>query len=445
MNRTMNYSLIACATAVTLACHAEPVTMSIQDAAKSCIENNLEIKSTRYGQQMAEAKKDAAKSLSMPRFDLKPSTTWLPDPPKMSLNIPSLPITIPPIALGQEFSTRATLGLNLPLYTSGRIENAKSAADQGLRAVIESNKGKINNVVYDMGVAYYQAKLAQSVVEVHQSALDTVTKHVANAQSLFKAGTVARYDVLRAESELSAQQKRLTDASYMRDLAVSALLNKLNLPLDTQLVLSTPLSELTWTPSLPQTQSDAVMNSRELKALKLKTGAQESMAKVSAAGDKPQIALIAKQELLKDDLTLMEPQTTVILGMQWNFFDGGQSRAEAKELHAQAADTANTAQLYADGLKLMVQQAYQQLGSAQQGLISANKSVETAEEAQRLATKRFEVGAGTSVEQLDAILNVQNAQVQRQQALYQMDTAYLALRKLTDSLLDADAQIRLKD
>ncbi len=445
MNRTMNYSLIACATVVSLACYAEPVTMSIQDAAKSCIENNLEIKSTRYGQQMAEAKKDAAKSLSMPKFDLKPSTTWLPDPPQMSLNIPALPIKIPPIALGQEFSTRATLGMNLPLYTSGRIENAKSAADQGLKAVLESNKGKINNVVYDMSVAYYQAQLAQSVVEVHQTALDTVTKHVNNAQSLFKAGTVARYDVLRAESELSAQQKRLTDATYMRDLAVSALLNKLNMPLDTQLALSTPLSELTWNPSLPQTQNDALMNSRELKALKLKTGAQESMAKVAGAADKPQIALIAKQELLKDDLTIMEPKTTVILGMQWNFFDGGQARADAKDQHAQAADTANTALMYADGLKLMVQQAYQQLGSAQQGLISANKSVETAEEAQRLATKRFEVGAGTSVEQLDAILNVQNAQVQRQQALYQMDTAYLALRKLTDSLLDGNAQIRLKD
>ncbi len=443
MNRIMNYSLIACATAVSLAGYAEPVTLSIQDAAKSCIENNLEIKSTQYGQQMAEAKKDAAKSLSKPKFDLKPSTTWLPDPPKISLSIPSMPI--PPISLGQEFSTRATLGMNLPLYTSGRIENANNAADQGLKAVIESNKGKINNVVYDMGVAYYQAKLAQSVVEVHQTALETVTKHVNNAQSLFKAGSVARYDVLRAESELSSQQKRLTDAAFNRDLAMSALLNKLNMPLDTQLTLSTPLSELAWAPSLPQTQSDAVMNSRELKALKLKTGAQQSLAKVSAAADKPQIALIAKQELLKDDLTMMEPETTVILGMQWNFFDGGQSRAEAKELHAQAADTANSAQLYAEGLKLMVQQAYQQLGSAQQGLISANKGVETAEEAQRLATKRFEVGAGTSVEQLDAILNVQNAQVQRQQALYQMDTAYLALRKLTDSLLDANGQIRLKD
>lgn len=444
MNRIMNLGLMACATAIAIAANAEPVTMSIQDAVKSCTANNLEIKGTRYGQQIAEAKKDAARSLAMPKFDLKPSTTWLPDPPKLQISLPSLP-AIPALSLSKEVSTRATLGMNLPLYTSGRIENAQSAANQGLLAVTEANKGKISDVVYDMSVAYFQARLAQSVVDVHQTALATVQKHVDNTQSLFKAGAVARYDVLRAETELSSQQKRLTDAINMRDLAISALLNKLNMPLDTEISLSTPLSELNWSPSLVQTQSTAVMNSRELKALKLKNGALLSMAKVAAASDKPQIALIAKQELLKDDLTMMEAQTTVILGMQWNFFDGGQARADAKEQRAQADDVANTSERYSEGLKLMVQQAYLQLSSAKQGLISANQSIVTAEEALRLATKRFEVGAGTSVEQLDAILTVQNTQVQKQQALYQMDTAYLALRKLTDSLLDENAQLRIED
>lgn len=466
MNRMLSCGLVVLGSVITLSGHAEPIKMSIQDALKSCLSSNLEIKGTQYGLQTAEAKKQIARSLSMPKLDVKPSMTWLPTPPELNLGtqvlnlspfasvfpqLPQLakmtavPVTIPSYPLAQEYSTRATLDLSLPLYTSGRIEYAKDAADMGYKAVIEANKGKVSDVVYGTALAYYQAQLAQSVADAHQTALSTVQKHLDNAESLYKAGVIAKYDVLRAQTELAAQQKRLTDATNTRDLAVSALLNRLNMPLNTEVNLSTLLSERDWKPTLDATQADAVNNSRELKALKLQSSALTSMSKVAAAADKPQLALIGKQELITNDLTMLEPETTVILGMQWNFFDGGQAKAEAKQQKAQADDVANTAARYTEGLKLLVQQAYSQLDSAKKGLISANQGVETAEEALRLATKRFEVGAGTSVEQLDAILAVQSAQVQKQQALYQMDAAYLALKKLTDTLIDDNQNFSIEE
>ena len=70
---------------------------------------------------------------------------------------------------------------------------------------------------------YLSTLLARQVVDLHEMALRSYQGHLAHAQSAFKQGTAARYDVIRAEAAVAGQEKRLTEAKNQFALAQAAL------------------------------------------------------------------------------------------------------------------------------------------------------------------------------------------------------------------------------
>jgi outer membrane protein TolC len=78
----------------------------------------------------------------------------------------------------------------------------------------------------------------------------------------------------------------------------------------------------------------------------------------------------------------------------------------------------------------------------QEELASAQKAAELATESLRLATKRFEVGTGTSLEVLDANVSLTAAQISIQQALYGMDLAYLGIHRYQGDIAEVSARIQ---
>ena len=70
---------------------------------------------------------------------------------------------------------------------------------------------------------YLSVLLTADIVRLNESALASYKEHLDHAQSAFREGTAARYDVIRAEAAVSEQEKRLIEARNEFDLAVAAL------------------------------------------------------------------------------------------------------------------------------------------------------------------------------------------------------------------------------
>lgn len=426
-----------------------PAELSLQEASRIAIERNLDYRGAVKDVHTAVAKQQQARALGQPKLEARISLQHLPEPPALSvppisLKLPNpanpqsplnITVPVPEFELAKANAKRATLTFSVPLYTSGRIENALKAASLGVRASDEAARAKAADVVLQVTQAYLQAVLAQRVEEVQQQALQVVQAHLQQAEALYKQGIVSQYDVLRAQAELATQQKRLTDARNQKELALSLLYNLLDLPQSQQTRLTTPLREVACSMSYEESLRAAMETSHELQALQLKSQAQRALALSAEAEARPQVLFSVNLETLTHDLSAIEPHASLTIGMKWNLFDAGYARAVAREQRESAERTDIDRKRLENALALRVKQALLDMDAARQGLTAAQRAVDTAQESLRLARRRFETGMGTSVEMLDAILAVSQAQIQREQALYQMNMAYYTLLRLTNQLL----------
>ena len=426
-----------------------PAELSLEQASRIAIERNLDYRGAMKDIHVAAAKQQQARTLGQPKLEARISLQHLPEPPALSvppisLKLPnpsnpqsplSITVPVPEFELAKANAKRATLTFTVPLYTSGRIENALKAASLGVRASDEAARAKAADVVLQVTQAYLQAVLAQRVEEVQQQALEVVRAHLQQAEALYKQGIVSQYDVLRAQAELATQQKRLTDARNGRELTLSLLYNLLNLPQGQQTILTTPLREVAFPLSYEESVRAALTSSHELQALQMKSQAQRALALSAEAEARPQVVFAVNLETLTRDLSAIEPHASLTIGMRWNLFDAGYAKAVAREQRESAERTDIDRQKLENAIALRVKQALLDMEAARQGLAAAQRAVDTAQESLRLARRRFETGMGTSVEMLDAILAVSLAQIQREQALYQMNTAYYTLLRLTNRLL----------
>ncbi|MEJ5252668.1 MAG: TolC family protein [Chthonomonadetes bacterium] len=441
--------LIMLAISVPSIAQQMPEPLTLEEAVRIGIERNLDYKGAIQDIRAASAKKEQARALAQPKLEWRISLQHLPEPPVLkvppiSLKLPnpanpqsplSVTVPVPEIELARATAKRATLVFSLPVYTSGRIENAIKAASLGVQASDSLSRAKANEVALQVTRAYLQAVLAQEVVKVQQQVLEVVEAHLKQAEMLYQQGIVAQYDVLRARAELASQQKRLTDAQNQYALAMSLLLSLLNLPQEQKITLSTPLRELVYSGTYEDTLKSATETSHEIKALQAKTRALQALALSAEAEAKPQVLFSVNLETLTEDLSAIEPHASLTIGVRWNLFDAGYAKAVAREHRETAERTRIDQQRLENALALRIKQAMFEMESAQQGLKAAQRSVEASQESLRLAQRRFETGVGTSVEILDAILAVSQAKIQQQLALYQMDNAYYTLLHLTNQLL----------
>jgi outer membrane protein TolC len=280
---------------------------------------------------------------------------------------------------------------------------------------------------------YLGVLFAREVVNVQKQALASYNEHLAQADKLYKAGVVARYDLIRAQTAVKDQERRLTEAQNRADLATAALKTSLSLD-DSPVSITGALFEADEPQSLSAAQDAASKTNPILLALSEKVKAIGMSVEMEKADGRPQVIGVAKAELLRGALAQTDPKWVVGVEASMNIFDGGVRNARISEKEWERRQAETERQSAFDQIKLGVQSAYLEIDSAKTALTAARKSRELAEEGLRLAMRRFEVGAGTSLEVLDANVAREAAQVGEYQTLYQLDTAYFKLHRLMNDI-----------
>src|SRR5207253_340269 len=93
----------------------------------------------------------------------------------------------------------------------------------------------VANAVLEVQIAYYDVLLAAQQITVQEASVELLTNELADTTRRFDAGTVPRFNVLRAEVELANARPKLIRARNSLRIARNNLANKLgwNLPRET--------------------------------------------------------------------------------------------------------------------------------------------------------------------------------------------------------------------
>ncbi|MEN6519691.1 MAG: TolC family protein [Armatimonadota bacterium] len=351
-------------------------------------------------------------------------------------------LAVPPVEVAPQDLIHLRLEAGYPIYTSGMLDYAAAQAEAGVSAYEALAGDTTANVVYQANSIFLAALLTRQVIDVNQQALDSYKKHLDDAQKAYAAGVVAKYDVIRAETAVKEQEKRLTESKNQHELALAALRSILLLPQDTAIQLNAALYEISEPLPLAQAQNQAMSENSLLKALGFKAQSEMSAEKFEKASAKPQVTGISEAELLRGNIAQTDPAWTVGVRVTMDIFNGGVTKAKAAQKASEQKQTLLDKEETQNQIKLAIQSSYLDMDSAKSALESSRKAKELAQESLRLARKRFEVGTGTSLEVIDANVALSSADLGICQSTYILERAYLTLHRYMGDIIEVSKEMK---
>jgi len=439
---------IACLALCTAATPAQqPLDLDMASVASVANARSWASKQAHQDAETAAANARRVATARSGQVDFKGQYLRLNDPVQIKSPIPSdlvpvLGLKTLDTPLAPQDNLHVDLEAGYPVFTGGKIHNAIKEARQAAQATREVASDTDDDVILTAERNYLSTLLARQVVGLNEIALRSYNDHRDHAQTSFRLGTAANYDVIRAEAAVAEQEKRLTEARNQLALAEAALRTSLALEDATAIEIDGRLFEIVDQVDLNAAMDAAVQASPLLKALRDKVAANRSDVRVQEGDYLPQITAISGRELVTSKLAQTDPTWYAGARASLQLFDGGERRARVSQARSQWQSAGFEYHHAEEQVRLAVRSAYLDLQSQRSELVSTQKAAERSAESLRLANKRFEVGTGTSLEVLDANVALTASQIGIQQALYGMDLAYLRIHRYLGDISEVTARIQ---
>lgn len=310
------------------------------------------------------------------------------------------------------------------LYAGGQVRAAINIAKFTEDSSYYQLRDTIDRVVALTRVQFYEVLLTRSLITVQEEAVRLLGDALKDQQNRFEAGTVPRFNVLRAEVELSNAQPDLIRAKSNALIAQLQLAKTLALDPGPNgrptfhCVGEFSVSE----PRLGLTGAIAAAKERRafLKVQRQQILTGKEQIRVALAGYKPRFDANAGYEFrnarLSDKLDQIVDGWFFGVTGSWDIFDGLETAGRVRQARAQLEFAKINYDDSVQKVELEVQQSHANLQAARETIRSQQKNVEQALEALRLASERLTAGAGTQLEVLDARVALTKARTSEIQA-----------------------------
>lgn len=332
-----------------------------------------------------------------------------------------------------------------PLYAGGRITSSLRSAKLTREQAILAFQSTVADALLSTRIAYDDVLVAQQQILVQEASVKLLSNELEDVQRRFEAGTVPRFNVLRAEVELANARPRLITARYQLRIAKNTLVNQLGFTLprgvvdDIPLQLSDHLQALPTATDLASAVGKALQQRPELGALHKTERLRHEDIKMARAGNLPSLQGFGGYQFrspnFTDDLTAGLNGWEAGISMSWSPWDGGLTHGKIVEAEARHERSIVDIQDEQRQIELEVRTAYSQFVEAQETLESQKKVQEQADEALRLAEARMHAGTGTQLDVLNAQTSLTDARTTQVQALHDYSVARSRLlRSIGDDL-----------
>lgn len=224
---------------------ADTLRLSVNDAVVYAREHANDVQNATAGIEAAEGQVREAKSYALPnisgsveykrQFQSIYSTTVPGDTSGLADLFANSPF-------GSANSWNAQLTGSQMIWGGGRVGAGINAARAVRRSTHAARDQVRGDVARDVREAYYNAVYAGALVDIAQAGLDAARDQLRQVDALYKQGTRAEYDLIRAQVDARNQEPVLVSARNAQVLAQLELKQRMNLPLEQPLALTTGLA-----------------------------------------------------------------------------------------------------------------------------------------------------------------------------------------------------------
>jgi outer membrane protein TolC len=341
------------------------------------------------------------------------------------------------LTVRERLTTASSATAVLPLSPQLVLTHAIAVEKNGLRATEQDHEARRLEVASNVVGAYLGVQLARATNQIAQQRTELVQAQLERARTLKEGGVLGQVDVMRLEAALAAARREAITSASDAESAEDMLVLAIGLPEGTRLELVDELpAQVSTAPMSPdEAVRQAAQRRPELRAARARADQARAGARVQMADLFPNVSALGTVQHNTGNGPFM-PENAWFVGLQlsWNLWDWGSTWHAYKASSHQADQAAMAADRMADGLRVEVRRNARQARAAYDALDVARAGLAAAEEAFRIQEARFQEGATTTTELLQAETEVVEARIGYANARHGYFLQLAALARATGQL-----------
>ena len=425
---------------------APAAELTLDEAVASALANNPEIRAASERSAAAAERLEGGKKHRMPKIGLSESFVYTNNPAEVF----ALTLNQGRFDMGEFFladpnnpdplSTFITrVDLELPIYTGGKLSARIGQAESMATAEDRSHAHTRERVAFETITAYVNLAKVREQVALLKKARSTTAEHVRIAEQYAAQGFILDADVLRAKVYLSEMDEYLTQANNGARLAQAAL----NFQMGANQATPRTLTPLPMTAAvvgdLEGWTTAALEERQDLAAARLKLEAGRLEEKATRPGYFPTIAVLGHYDLYDDKIFGANGHSGSVMAVaKIDLWGGGSDTAARAAARHETASFEADIHRFEEGVRLEVQQAWQNLATASIRHTTATSSLAAAGEALRVRESRFKQGLDKMIDLLDTETALREAELRELVARYDIALDTHRLRYVSGATLMPD-------
>lgn len=404
--------------------------LALPDALNLALENNRTIRKSQRDLEAAYGISLQTRAIAVPKVVASGSYSAQ-DSAATEVFFPAQPLV--------DQNWNANIRVVQSIYEGGKLVSSWRAAKLTTEQAFLQHQTIVADTLLATRVAYYDVLVAAQDIVVRDASVNLLAKELDEQQRRYDAGTVPRFNVLRAEVAVANARPALIRARNNHRIAKNNLAQLLGFDLPREvwenipLQLTDTLEVAPFNIKLPDAIAQALERRTELGALRKAEQLRKEDIVSARSGRLPSLQAYAgwgwRNSSLSTDLRDDVDGWQAGVQLDWYLFDGFATRGKVAQ--AKAAHEKSRVELDDTGSKveLEVRTAYSTFIQAGEVLESQKKVQEQAEEALRLAKSRAEAGTGTQLDVLSAETALTEARTTQVQAQYDYAVAVAKLER----------------
>ncbi len=327
-------------------------------------------------------------------------------------------------------SYSSMVSLNQNIYDFGRTSTQIKVQELNRDSFRSDLDNVRTQVIFGVKQAYYALLQTKRNREVGREVVAQFQQHLEQARAFFEIGTKPKFDVTKAEVDLSNARLNLLRAENAFRLAQVALNNAIGFPEAPEYEIAGLASFQRVEVNLDETVRKAYDQRPDLQSILVRKRSQEQSIELARRGYYPFVTGNASYGWGGSGGNFSLDQGWS-LGAQLNIplFTGYSTKYQIDEARANLEVLAANETLLRQTIYQDVRQAWLNMREAADRIVVAELSVRQAEENLELANGRYASGVGSPIEVTDALVATSNAKTAHIAALYDYKVAQAALEK----------------
>ena len=412
----------------------EKLMLTLEQALEIALSENPTIKVADQEIEIKRFAKQETYSSLYPRFDATAQYQRVLAKQTMSMDFGGQTQTI---KVGSDNSFNGGIAMGMPVINAQLWESLKLSALDVELAVEQARSSRID-MIEQVTKAYYGILLAKQSQDLYQSVYDNAVENNDIVKKKFDVGAVSEYDLIRSNVSVQNALPNVIEAEYTVTLALWQL--KALLGIDLQREIDVTGSLMDYVHVLDKSYDISQLNlenNSTLKQLDMQEQMLEHAVKITKLANVPSLSVSAAYlyTALGNDGKFFKKEAWnpySYAGLQLNIpiFAGNKRRAATREARLNLANL----QLQRENVERQLRVGIvQYLNNMQSSVKKYHASAATVDQAQRgydIAVKRYDVGRGTLVDIDNSQVALTQAELQRNQSIYNFLTAKVSLDKV---------------